>query len=446
MSYGYTKAFGSPTHEPMTQFHFDRDILHLDRATQWFDEHWMVSFNILCHSEHDVGSIHPNDLFRVRRLSLAAVTPNPDSLRRIANVLGLCGYGVKELFMTHWWLDDYIKAASPGYEEYNKKFIARGNAEHKGTGRSAIAEKRRVAPPKEKTARCENATEVARLVAKAVETKPNPAHRREPYVITPCQDMDWVYSEISRLKIRYKLHPDLTVVPWAFAPWPLEYWPEDYEMGKLPDAICMKPFQCWRRKNIYFNWAFPLATSNTDSTSSQEPGDEVTEMDGTLALQTAGNRFWGAHDEFMRTMLSAYIGVDMPNAAQAKEALKTAMANRTIRLASEHSKLLQEDQLQTQTESYLLRNNTEPFSISHPNWKHDVCERVLPVVKSVHVGTPWGMQHLEDCRGLCNDLMEELVPECKDKTGAERMHQFVMATRYREYWASLCRWGLDLRK
>ncbi|KAM7191216.1 hypothetical protein V8F20_009394, partial [Naviculisporaceae sp. PSN 640] len=69
MNYGYTKAFGNSSHGPMTWFHFGRDILHLDLLKDCRPQKGL-GFNILCHSDHNVGAIHPKDLLRVRRLSL----------------------------------------------------------------------------------------------------------------------------------------------------------------------------------------------------------------------------------------------------------------------------------------------------------------------------------------------------------------------------------------
>lgn len=79
---GYGLAFGTRTHGPRTWFHFDRDTLHLNPG-QWENpdaegiygdlkyESWLM-----CNSNYNVWQFLPEDLLRVRNLSLRGLNLN----------------------------------------------------------------------------------------------------------------------------------------------------------------------------------------------------------------------------------------------------------------------------------------------------------------------------------------------------------------------------------
>ena len=111
--HGYCLAFGTRTHGPRTWFHFDRDVLHL-RPAQWDHpddgvygdletEAWLM-----CNSNYNVGQFLPEDLLRVRNLSLFGFGVPSLNARHVCHLLRLFGYGVSVLYLVQRLLDEDI--------------------------------------------------------------------------------------------------------------------------------------------------------------------------------------------------------------------------------------------------------------------------------------------------------------------------------------------------
>ncbi|KAM7219463.1 hypothetical protein V8F06_005197 [Rhypophila decipiens] len=114
MKLGYRKAFGNRTHEPMTWFHFDKDVLYLERHD--CDELELHEKpRLLCQTYYNVGAIHPDDLFRVRRLALDDPGQSDENLRDLADLLNLFGWRVEELFYVDFLLDEAVLNDDTGY-------------------------------------------------------------------------------------------------------------------------------------------------------------------------------------------------------------------------------------------------------------------------------------------------------------------------------------------
>lgn len=109
--HGYRLAFASRTHGPRTWFHFDRDALHLNPI------HWdsgqeitgdvLYEADLMCRFRYSVAQFLPEDLLRVRNLSLSGVDLR--DAPQLCHFLRLFGYGVSVLYLVQCTLDEELE-------------------------------------------------------------------------------------------------------------------------------------------------------------------------------------------------------------------------------------------------------------------------------------------------------------------------------------------------